>query len=149
MMGVSWSCHYSLRRSVLDMIGIRETNNENELRSKSLFVFRDVPPGPPTSWVPPRVHPQLLCRATKTHHEVSWLVSLRTGGAFPLPLLLVFLPIPHLSIKNDNRPTSLKRGEEQKAGGMFVAEVMVVDEPSLLSSHIIVVVVLGPLRPRF
>jgi hypothetical protein len=32
---------------------------------------------------------------------------------------------------------------------MFVAEVMVVDEPSLLSSHIIVVVVLGPLRPRF
>jgi hypothetical protein len=62
---------------------------------------------------------------------------------------LVFLPIPHLSIKNDNRPTSLKRGEEQKAGGMFVAEVMVVDEPSLLSSHIIVVVVLGPLRPRF
>ena len=77
MVGVSWSFYYLLHRLVLGIVEIKEKNNKNKLQPKSLFIFmhfHDIPPGPPTSWVPPHVLPQLLYQVIKTHHKVSWLI---------------------------------------------------------------------------
>ena len=97
--------------------GKKKEEWQKQTATKVVVCFHDICPMPPTS-CPPSSH--VLCcsphQVMKMNHKVSWLISLRIGWASHFLPPLVFLPTPHSSVENNSQPTSLGRGEGQKAG---------------------------------
>ena len=98
-------------------VGRRKKNDENEQQPKSLFVFVMYALCHPLLAPPP-----LMSHVVPSIKQWKWTTkyhgSFRYASAGPLIFCppLVFLPTPHSSVENNSQPTSLRRGEGQKAG---------------------------------
>ena len=100
----------------LRSMGWGERDGRKQTMTEVIVRFGDVPPGPPTSWVPPCLSPSPVPASS----ELKWPTSLWKGEGW-LRLILTCEGAVALVVKL----TSLNRGEGIMAGflGMVVGEL--------------------------